>query len=149
MDYANGDGLRTSVWFTGCPHACPECHNENLWAHDPNFTLDLDKVIELTSVTKKISILGGEPLAPVNSEQTLTLVKRLRAEIPGCSIYLWTGYEMDVLAKQTDSTNRNILRQLDKVVFGPYIAELRVNNPMFGSSNQYVVEIEELKLVFA
>ena len=48
LDYANGDGLRTSVWFTGCPHACHGCHNESLWAHDESFILDLDKVIQLT-----------------------------------------------------------------------------------------------------
>ena len=55
---------------TGCTHQCG-CHNQNSLTHDPKFALNIDKVVQLTAVTRRASILGGEPLAPENLDSVM------------------------------------------------------------------------------
>lgn len=129
-DTSNGHGLRTSVWFKGCPHKCPGCHNQHLWEHDDNFHIDIDRVIELAKETKKVSILGGEPLAPYNIEECYELCSRLRKEVEDVEIFLWTGYEIEEL------NDCKVIPLLDRVTVGRFIQDLLVNGQEFGSSNQ-------------
>lgn len=142
-DTVNGEGLRVSVWFTGCPFKCKGCHNEHLWEHNPEFKLDMDKIISLVKERKKLSILGGEPLAKYNLDECLELVTKVRKEVPEASIYLWTGYNEDELYSHIDSNEKisGIIKNLNKIIVGRYIEELKINNPMYGSSNQKVIEL--------
>ena len=95
MDILNGEGLRVSLWFKGCPHKCYNCHNQHLWSPDHTFHFDIDKIVELCKIRKRLSILGGEPFAEYNRNELLSILKAVRKEVPDCSMYVWTGYEMD------------------------------------------------------
>ena len=87
FEILNGEGLRVSVWFTGCPHQCEDCHNKFLWKHDEKIKLNQNKIIELCKIRKKLSILGGEPLAEYNRDELLELLEKVKEEVPDCSIY--------------------------------------------------------------
>ena len=137
FEILDGEGLRVSVWFTGCPHGCKNCQNQFLWVHDEQFKLNQDKIIELCKERKRLSILGGEPFAIYNRDELLQLLIRVRKEIPDCSIYVWTGYEFDELKSLEH------LKYIDKLICGKFIEEQKCENPMYGSDNQYIVDVQE------
>ena len=125
------------MWFEGCPHHFKNCHNEHLWKHDKNFKLNQSKIIELCKIRKKLSILGGEPFAPYNKDELLELLIKIRKEVPDCSIYVWTGYEFD------DLKDLPQLKYIDKLICGKFIEEQKVENAMYGSDNQYIVDVQK------
>jgi hypothetical protein len=133
FEILNGEGLRVSVWFKGCPHKCYGCHNQSLWERDDSFKLDIDTIIELCKVRKKLSILGGEGFADYNVRTLEELVNRIRKEIPDCSIYAWTGYELDDIKKY------EFINKIDKIICGKFDISKKCDNPMFGSDNQYII----------
>lgn len=137
FEILDGDGLRVSVWFTGCPHHCEDCHNQYLWKHDEQFKLNQDKVIELCKERKRLSILGGEPFAPYNRNELLELLQKVRQEVPECSIYVWTGYEYDNVKDLPH------IKYIDKLICGKYEKDKKCDNPMYGSSNQYIVDLNK------
>lgn len=136
FDILNGDGLRTTIWFKGCPHRCEGCHNQGSWEYDKNYHIDCDLVVETCKKSKKLSVLGGEPLAPFNIKEATRIVKKVKEEIPDCSIYLWTGYEWD------EVKNKEIITYLDKIICGKFIKDKKCENPMYGSDNQYIVDLK-------
>jgi hypothetical protein len=133
FEILNGEGLRVSVWFKGCPHKCYGCHNQSLWERDDSFKLDIDTIVELCKVRKKLSILGGEGFADYNVKTLEELVNRVRKEIPDCSIYAWTGYELDDIKKY------EFINKIDKIICGKFDISKKCDNPMFGSDNQYII----------
>lgn len=135
FEILNGEGLRVSVWFTGCPHHCEDCHNQFLWKHDTEFKLNKQKIIELCKERKALSVLGGEPFAPYNREELLDLIKSVKKEIPNCSIYVWTGYEYN------DIKDLEQIKYIDKLICGKFEKDKKCENPMYGSSNQYEVDL--------
>lgn len=81
FDVANGPGIRTSLFVSGCKHACKGCFNEDIWDFDKGqeFTDEtIDSIIELLKrdFIKGLSLLGGEPLDPQNQEWVCKLVKK-------------------------------------------------------------------------
>lgn len=135
FEILDGEGLRVSVWFTGCPHKCEDCHNKFLWKHDEQFKLNQDKAIELCKIRKKLSILGGEPFAPYNRDELLKLLIRVRKEVPDCSVYVWTGYEFSEI-KELEH-----VKYINKLICGKFEKDKKCDNPMYGSSNQYIKEL--------
>ena len=145
-DIDNGDGLRVSVWFSGCPHKCRDCHNSESWNENTgkDFTDEtIDYIIELlnTGLSQDLSILGGEPLAPYNRQATIRLVNEVRKVIPGINIWLWTGYELEELGKESHNGN-NLLDELDVdvIIDGRYSKTLHVDDKYRGSSNQRIID---------
>lgn len=136
-DINNGEGLVVSLWVTGCPIKCPNCHNESIWDRNTGkeFTsdtmLDIIEALEDPRVDKGFSILGGEPLADWNYETVLDIVKSVRGLFPHKKIWLWTGYNYD------NVKNLEIFKYLDVVIDGMYIDSLKDNDTWWrGSSNQ-------------
>lgn len=145
FDINNGDGVRVSLWVTGCPFKCQGCHNSVLWDKDignlytddtENYIINLlnDKNIDVN-----LSILGGEPLAIWNYEEVLSLCKRVRKEFPSKTIWLWTGYNFDKIK------DYEIMQYLDVVIDGTYIESLRDENTFWrGSTNQRKIVLKDL-----
>jgi len=135
FEILNGEGLRVSVWFTGCPHHCEDCHNQFLWEHDSELKLNKQKIIELCKERKALSILGGEPFAPYNREELLDLLKSVKEEVKDCSIFIWTGYEYN------DIKDLEEIKYIDKLICGKFEKDKKCENPMYGSSNQYIIDL--------
>ena len=151
FDIANGEGVRTSLFVSGCTHHCPECFNEVAWdfcAGEP-FTREVeDKIVESLrpGYIDGLTLLGGEPMEPANQRGLVEFVERVRRELPAKTIWCFTGdlYE-DLLRegspRRTEVTDR-LLSCVDVLVDGPYVAALHDITLRFrGSSNQRLIDL--------
>lgn len=141
-DINNGEGLVVSLWVTGCPIKCYNCHNESIWDENTGeeFTSEhLDMIIEELKdprVDKGFSILGGEPLSNTNYKDVLYVVKSIRALFPKKQIWLWTGYNYDAIS------NLEIFKYLDVVIDGRYEDSLKDEETWWrGSANQRMIRL--------
>ena len=154
-DIANGEGVRISLFVSGCTHRCKNCFNEVAW----DFTYgDLfDETIEekiLTELSSDyiagISLLGGEPLEPLNQKALLPFVKKVKERYPNKTVWCYTGYVLDEKCgllresgKNTEHTHK-LISLCDVLVDGAYIEELKdVRLKFRGSSNQRIIDVKK------
>jgi len=143
MDISNGPGVRVSIFMQGCTFNCKNCFNPE--THDFNGGCEfgddtIEKVLDLCreDYIVGLSILGGEPLHPLNIEGTTKLVKAFKEKYPNKNIWVWSGFLFD-----RDLKDKEVLRYIDVLVDGQYKDEL--HNPKLkycGSSNQRVIDIK-------
>ena len=144
MDISNGPGIRISIFMQGCAFNCKNCFNPE--THDfkggKEFTDEtIAKVLDLCSkdYIAGLSILGGEPMHPINIEGTMRLAKAFKEKYPNKTVWVWTGFLVD-----RDLMDKEALKYIDVIVDGQYVDELR--NPMLrwkGSSNQRVIDVKK------
>ena len=134
---SNGEGLRTAVFFSGCPFHCKGCFNKELW--DYNYGIEFTQKIKeeifssIDDHISGISILGGEPLCKENYDTVLNLCKDFKAAFPNKTIWLWTGYTLDAVPAE-------ILNYIDVLIDGQFIQEKYDYNLKWrGSSNQRIL----------
>ena len=96
-DIANGPGVRTSVFVSGCRHHCPGCFNEVAW--DFGYGQPFDKPVrnEVFASCKPdyitgLSLLGGEPMEPENQRELVTFVQNFKALYPKKTVWCYSGY---------------------------------------------------------
>lgn len=141
------EGFCVSLWFQGCDKHCKGCHNPHLWDHNNGKAIDNDKIVEKllnslhkNGINRQLSILGGEPLDPLNRKDCAYIVNKIHEKSPSTQIYCWTGYTIEELHALNDISINSILSIIDVLVDGPYIEELRDTRlKMRGSSNQRIL----------
>ena len=94
-DIANGLGVRTSLFVSGCTHRCKGCFNEIAWDfnYGEEFTEDTIKVLLEScrpGYIAGLSLLGGEPMEPANQRALLPLVKQFKEQYPEKTIWCYT-----------------------------------------------------------
>lgn len=161
MDISNGEGVGVALFVQGCNLRCHNCFNPETWDFNggKEWTEEVkNKFLELANrpYIKRISILGGEPLAEENLDDILDLVNRIRLSSPHKSIWLYTGYIWEQLfnghicvSNECSGTKRrDIVKQCDVLIDGRYIdAQRDITLSYRGSSNQRIICIREsLKL---
>ena len=150
-DIANGTGVRTALFVSGCRHACPGCFNAIAWDFNMGepWTSEVeDRVVDSIrpSYIEGITLLGGEPMEPENQEALVVLLERIRQELPEKSIWMYSGFTWEELTLEesrarTPYTER-ILRTLDVLVDGRWMQELYDISLRFrGSSNQRLIDV--------
>lgn len=145
-DVANGPGVRTSVFFSGCTHNCKGCFNKKYqdFSFGKLFTKEKqDEVIEHLKETKHLSILGGEPMQ--QGWELLDFIKRVKAETEA-DIWLWSGYTIEELMSVTKGTTYRIyiLNEIDTLVDGRFVEEKKNLSLKFrGSSNQRIIDVKK------
>ena len=153
FDIANGSGVRTSLFVSGCTHHCKGCFNEMAW--DFNSGLEYTTEVEgeiisslSPSFIKGLSILGGEPMEVRNQEGIVGLVKKIKKEMPDKTIWLFSGYTFEELLDSTNSRchckhTMEILENIDVLVDGKFVIELKDLSLKFrGSSNQRIIDMK-------
>lgn len=86
--------------------------------------------------------MGGEPLCQENLFLTTLIIKKVKEQLPDTKIYVWTGYTIEKLKEQNNIKINYILNNIDYLIDGPYIEELRdITLPMRGSSNQRIIDL--------
>ena len=143
MDISNGPGVRVSIFMQGCTFHCKNCFNPE--THDfmggEEFTEDtIDQVLKLceNANVEGLSILGGEPMHPMNIEGTTELAKKYKEKFPNKNLWVWTGFLFD-----RDLQNKEVLKYIDVLVDGQYVDELRDPRLKYnGSSNQRVIDVQ-------
>lgn len=153
VDIANGDGVRVSLFVSGCHHHCKGCFNECAWdfTYGNEFTdKEKEKVMEYLDhdYIKGLSLLGGEPLEPVNQEGLLPLLKEVKQKYPNKTIWCYTGYdfEKDIIESmaKTNPTTKELLNYLDIAVDGKFEEDKKSPKLRFrGSANQRILDVQE------
>ena len=142
FDINNGEGVVVSLWVTGCPIHCEGCHNKEIW--DPNTGYEfnqntMDYILESLAderIDKNFSVLGGEPLSPLNYETVLKIVKEVKKTFPNKKIWIWTGYHFERLKKL------EIFDYIDVLIEGPYVESLKDEDTWWrGSYNQKMIKL--------
>lgn len=140
-DIANGDGVRVSLFVSGCRNNCIGCHNPQAWDfnYGQPFTKETeDEIIEALrpSWIQGLSVLGGEPCEEENEKVLIPFLKRVRKELPEKDIWLFSGYTYEML--QTEE----ILQYVDVLVDGPFLLEQKDISLAFrGSRNQRILRL--------
>lgn len=132
---ANGPGWRSVVWVQGCSLGCPGCFNPQTHGREEaGETLEVAEVMKriLAAGTEGLTISGGEPLQ--QAEAAVTLLEAARAA--GLSTLLFTGLTWEEVQRLPLAPR--ILRCVDVMMAGRYVAERRVAHGLLGSANQTV-----------
>ncbi|ASQ47778.1 MAG: anaerobic ribonucleoside-triphosphate reductase activating protein [Leptotrichia sp.] len=141
----DGVGLRYSIYFSGCSHACPGCHNEYSWNPNNGTELTYEILNEIANEINQnelldgITISGGDPL--FNPKDMLKVLKFLKEKTKK-NIWMYTGYTLEEIKK--DDLRKKCLKYVDVLVDGRFIKELYDPNIKFrGSSNQRIIKRED------
>lgn len=151
-DIANGEGVRVSLFVSGCTHHCKGCFNAQTWnfSYGEPFTKETENyIIDLmkSSYITGFSVLGGEPFEPENQRVLLPLLRRLKKEYPNKNIWCYTGYLFDkeLLNKsraRCEATDE-MLSYIDILVDGEFIEQLKdISLAYRGSSNQRIIDVK-------
>lgn len=154
-DTANGPGVRTTLFVSGCTHRCKGCFNSVAWdfAYGKEFDQETEEYLirELKpGYIRGLTLLGGEPLEPVNQEALLPFVRRIKEIYPKKDIWCYTGYvytedQPGKLIPQCDATEE-LLSLIDVLVDGPFIeAQKKLMLRFRGSENQRLIDMNETR----
>lgn len=154
LDLSNGEGVGVALFVQGCHFHCLNCFNPETWDFNggKEWTEEAkEKFLKLIDrpYIKRISILGGEPLAEENLDGVLDLVNRIRLSSPHKSIWLYSGYTFEEIVHPTLKCNQSrvrkiILSGIDVLVDGRYIDSQRdISLAYRGSSNQRLIDIQQ------
>lgn len=144
MDISNGPGIRVSIFMQGCHFHCKNCFNPDTWSFEKGQEFNDETIEEVLKLCgephiKGLSILGGEPMHPVNIEGTTRLAKAFKENYPEKTLWAWTGYKFDEYLK-----DKEIVKYLDVLIDGQYVDELHDFTLKWrGSSNQRVIDVQK------
>ena len=101
-DIANGEGVRVSLFVSGCRNRCKDCFQPETWdfCFGKPFTEDTEREIfaELDkSYIAGLSLLGGDPFEPENQRALLPMLRRIREKYPQKTVWCYTGYRLEEL----------------------------------------------------
>ena len=142
-DLLNGEGVRVTLWVSGCNHHCKNCHNPETWNAKEGKLFDHKAIQEISDELLKpyiagLTLTGGDPLYPNNRETIGDLIKEVKRKSPNKNIWLWTGY------KWNEIKNLPFIKYIDVLVDGEFIQNLHSPNLMWrGSSNQNVIDVKK------
>lgn len=155
---ANGKGIRTVLWVSGCSLHCKGCQNPESWDFKAGQLFDekaKQRLFECLSnpYIQGLTISGGHPLDDKNLEEVLSVVEDAKTFYPDKDIWIYTGlnltYEDFIYAQPNHRTHYDILRYnilnlSDVVVDGEYIEKMRDTTlPFRGSSNQRLIDVKQ------
>ncbi len=154
-DIANGTGVRTVLFVSGCRNHCKGCFQPETWDFDygEEFTEEIQKQL-LDSLKppyiKGLTLLGGDPFEPENQKGLLPFLRRMKQEYPAKDIWAYTGYLLDrdlvPGGKRFTEDTIEMLSFIDVLVDGPYLeAEYSIMLKFKGSANQRVIDCKHYR----
>ena len=152
-DIANGEGVRTSLFVSGCTHHCKGCFNQEAW--DFNYGKKFDEEVQnkiLKSLEPSwingLTLLGGEPMEPANQKGLLEFVKKVKTLYANKTIWCFSGYLFDEeLLKPSRARcpyTDEFLSYIDILVDGKFVLEEKDISLRFrGSRNQRIIDVKQ------
>lgn len=152
-DIANGEGVRVSLFVSGCTHHCEGCFNKETWnfSFGKPFTEETqDEILKALSpdFINGLTLLGGEPFEPQNQRVLVELLKKVKEQYPDKSIWCYSGYLFDEeLLKESRArceVTDEMLSMIDVLVDGEFKQELKNITLKFrGSENQRIIDVKK------
>ena len=152
-DIANGEGVRVSLFVSGCTHHCPGCFNKDTWdfCYGKEYTEATEEEILQAlepGYINGLSLLGGEPFEPQNQEVLVRLLRKARERYPQKDIWCYSGYLFDreLLGESRARCGYTdeMLSMLDVLVDGRFVESLKDITLVFrGSSNQRLIDVKK------
>lgn len=133
--FVNGEGTRYVVFLQGCIHHCKGCHNPETWPRDGGEEIDVQKIADdfkfrnRKGIYDGITLSGGEPF--IQQTACIELLKLL----PDVNVWIYTGYDYEQIM------DAPLAKYANTLVTGPFVAELKVEGKLYGSSNQEIHHI--------
>ena len=156
-DIANGEGIRTTVFVSGCRNRCKNCFQPETWSFDYGSPFtdevmeDIFKTFE-NPVVRGLTILGGEPMEPENQRGLLPFLKEFKRRYPNKTVWLYTGNLYETLIGDVGSHPKciditgELLSLVDILVDGPFIEEKKRLGLRFrGSANQRIIDMNRTR----
>ena len=150
-DISNGEGVGVALFVQGCHFHCPGCFNQETWDFSggeewtPEIEEEFLQLIDRPYI-KRVSILGGEPLADENAETVLNLIDKIHVRYPNVQVWVYTGYTYDDIFFDLGSPRRLVLAVADVLVAGPFdITKQDLTGKYIkwaGSTNQQVIDVQ-------
>ena len=152
-DIANGPGVRTVLFVSGCTHHCRGCFQPETWDFENGDPFDgeteeaIFKSVEPYYIAG-LTLLGGEPMEPYNQEVLVPFIRRFRERFPDKSLWCYTGYtyERDLVpadGKAHTELTDEFLTYIDVLVDGEFVLEQKDITLLFrGSRNQRLIDMK-------
>ena len=146
FNFVDGEGVRNSLYVSGCMFHCKGCYNAATWSFKAGipYTKELEEQIMLDLAQPYVhglTLLGGEPF--LNTGILIPLVKRIRKELPEKDIWSWTGYTWEELMLETPD-KLELLQLVDILVDGRFdITKKNLMLQFRGSSNQRIIDVKK------
>ena len=151
-DIANGPGVRTSLFVSGCRHHCKNCFNEIAWDFNYGEKFNQTIIDNILASLKPdyvagLSILGGEPFEPENQDGLIELLKQTKEKYPEKEVWCYSGFTMEQLTDENSQNyqkNIEMLNYIDVLVDGRFVEERKDLALIFrGSSNQRIIDVKK------
>ena len=143
-DVANGEGIRTSIFVTGCNHHCKGCFNEEYQDFDfgdqwtDKETREVIEDLKLPEVSG-LTLIGGEPME--HPKELKEIVEKIKSEVDK-TIWIYSGFTYEKILE--DEEKLALLKECDILVDGLFIEkELDLSLRFRGSRNQRVIDIQK------
>ena len=150
-DIADGTGVRTSLFVSGCRNCCEDCFNRETWSfsYGKPYTQETENAI-IESLKPDyiagLSILGGEPFEKENQPEVLKLVARAKKESPDKSVWIYSGFTFEELlggSRASGQTAEEILKLADVLVDGRFDkTKKNISLKFRGSENQRIIDLK-------
>ncbi len=152
-DIANGEGVRVSLFVSGCRRHCKNCFNKVTWdfSYGKPFTEEVEEEL-LQALSPDyiagLTLLGGDPMEPENQRVLYPFVQKVRERLPEKTIWCYTGYTFKDGAIEEEQANCEVTRAFislfDVLVDGRFIEDLKDIRLVFrGSSNQRIIDVKK------
>lgn len=144
----DGEGLRTVIFFAGCPHFCKGCHNPASWNINNGTEMTADEIVAevASNPLTDVTLSGGEPF--FQAKEVAEVARRLK-EL-GKNIWTFSGYTLEQLLEaegEDGAAKRELLRYCDVLIDGPFIlAERDLSLEFRGSRNQRIIDLSKIDL---
>ena len=153
-DIANGEGIRVSLFVSGCRNRCKGCFQPETWdfnygnAFTDSTAEEIFSAVDNPSV-RGLTVLGGEPMEPENQKALLPFLLEYKRRFPQKTIWLYTGNLYEELTgnhrNHTDDTDE-LLSLVDILVDGRFIEEEKSIGLRFrGSKNQRIIDMAKTR----
>ncbi len=153
-DIANGVGVRTVLFVSGCTHHCKGCFQPDTWNFDygERYTKETeDEIIESLrpDYVDGITLLGGEPFEPENQRELVKLLRRIKKELPQKTVWSFSGYTYEELtgdSRAVCEVTNEMLSMLDVLVDGEFVeAKRNISLRFRGSENQRLIDMNKTR----
>ncbi len=144
FDVANGVGIRSSLFVSGCHFHCKNCFNREYWPFEYGQDYTDEQMQKFIYMGKNenvtgYSILGGEPMDQLMDDMMLKTVREIKRQT-GKSIWMWTGFTFETLNEK----QKEILQYVDVLVDGQFVDEKKNLTLLFrGSENQRILDAQK------